>query len=89
MLWQEGALSLLGYCDADMVGDLDTHKFTGGYIFTAASGAVSYCSKLQKVVALSSTEAEYSSATEAAKEGSYLCSTDLMQILACLLVLQC
>jgi hypothetical protein len=55
-LW-EGALSLQGYCDTPMS--------TSGYIFTTAAGAVSWCSKLQKIVAMSTTEAEYISATEA------------------------
>ena len=61
-----------GYCDADMAGDLDTRKSTSGYIFTVAGGAVSWCSKLQKIVALSTTEAEYISATEASKEAIWL-----------------
>ena len=52
-----------------MAGDLDTRKSTSGYIFTVAGGAMSWCSKLQRIVALSTTtEAEYISATKASKE---------------------
>ena len=59
---------LEGFTDADMAGDLDSRKSTSGYIFTFAGGAVSWQSKLQKCVALSTTEAEYIAATEAGKE---------------------
>ena len=59
---------LEGFIDADMVGDLDGKKSTYGFLFTFAGGAVSWQSKLQKCVALSTTEAEYIAATEAAKE---------------------
>ena len=67
-----GTLDLRGYCDADMAGDMDSRKSTSGYVFTLAGGAVSWCSRLQKLVALSTTEAEYISATEAAKEAIWL-----------------
>ena len=59
---------LEGFTDADMAGDLDGRKSTSGFLFTFAGGAVSWQSKLQKCVALSTTEAEYIAATEAAKE---------------------
>ncbi|GLU15250.1 hypothetical protein SLE2022_317570 [Rubroshorea leprosula] len=59
---------LKGYTDADMAGDLDNRKSISGYLFTFAGGAVSWQSKLQKCVALSTTEAEYIAATEAGKE---------------------
>ena len=63
---------LKGFCDSDMGGNVDTRKSTSGYVFTLAGGAVSWCSRLQKVVALFTTEAEYISATEASKEGIWL-----------------
>ncbi|KAK9940454.1 hypothetical protein M0R45_017116 [Rubus argutus] len=50
---------LEGFIDADWAGDLDSRKSTSGYLFTFAGGAVSWQSKLQKCVALSTTEAEY------------------------------
>ncbi|GLT26815.1 hypothetical protein SLA2020_018570 [Shorea laevis] len=59
---------LKGYTDADMAGDLDDRKSISRYLFTFAGGAVSWQSKLQKCVALSTTEAEYIAATEAGKE---------------------
>ncbi|KAM2983821.1 hypothetical protein FF2_009695 [Malus domestica] len=59
---------LEGFTDANMGGDLDGRKSMSGYLFTFAGGAVSWQSKLQKCVALSTTEAEYIAATEACKE---------------------
>ena len=56
---------------------MDTRKSTSGYEFTLAGGAVSWCSRLQKVVALSTTKTEYISATGASKEAiwlAHLCS---------------
>ena len=59
---------LAGYTDADMAGDVDSRKSTSGYLITFAGGAVSWQSKLQKCVALSTTKAEFIAATEACKE---------------------
>jgi len=59
---------LEGFADADMVGDVDTRKSTTGYVYTFAGAAVSWVSRRQKVIALSTTEAEYIVATEACKE---------------------
>lgn len=63
---------LQGYTDADMAGDLDNRKSTSGYVFTFSGGAISWQSKLQKCVALSTTEAEYIAAVEASKEMLWL-----------------
>ena len=57
-----------GYVNSDFAGDLDKRKSTTGYVFTLAGGAVSWLSKLQTVVALSTTEAQYMVATQACKE---------------------
>ena len=59
---------LEGYTDADLAGDIDLRKSTSGYLTTFAGGAISWQSKLQKCVALSTTEAEYIAFTEACKE---------------------
>ncbi|XP_075492611.1 LOW QUALITY PROTEIN: zinc finger protein GAI-ASSOCIATED FACTOR 1-like [Primulina tabacum] len=61
-------LELVGYTNADMAGDVDSRKSTSGYLITFAGGAVSWQSKLQKCVTLSTTEAEFIAATEACKE---------------------
>lgn len=63
---------LLGYSDADMAGDPDTRKSTTGVLFFYGSCLVSWQSQKQKVVALSSCEAEYIAATTAACQGIWL-----------------
>lgn len=57
-----------GYCDADWAGDEDERKSTTGYVFTLQSGAISWCSKRQPTVAISTTEAEFMSMTAAIQE---------------------
>jgi hypothetical protein len=45
---------LIGYTDADWGGDMDTRRSTSGYLFNIGSGAISWSSKRQPTVALSS-----------------------------------
>jgi len=61
-----------GYVDSDFAGDLDKRKSTTGYVFTLAGVAVSWLSKLQTVVALSTTEAEYMVVTQECKEAIWI-----------------
>ena len=59
---------LVGYTDSDMAGDVDSRKSVSGFFMIFAGGAVSWQSKLQKCVALSTTEAKFIAATKACKE---------------------
>jgi len=63
---------LQGYVDANMVGQRDNRRSTTGYVFTVGGTTVSWVSKLQSVVSLSTKEAEYVAATEASKEMIWL-----------------
>ena len=65
-------ISLQGYVVADMAGDRDNQRSTTGYVFTVGGTTVSWVSKIQSVVALSTTEVEYVAATEASKEMIWL-----------------
>jgi hypothetical protein len=58
---------LQGYVDLDMAGDKDSRRSTTGYVFSVGVTSVSWIYKLQKVVSLSTKEAEYVVATEASK----------------------
>jgi hypothetical protein len=60
--------SFTSYSDADHGGNPDNGRSTGGYLLKIGSGAVSWSSKLQSLVALSTTEAEYIAAVDAGKE---------------------
>lgn len=62
---------LEGFVDAD--GALQEHRRTiMGYLFLVDGGAVSWSSKKQELVTLSTTEAEYVAATHAAKEAIWI-----------------
>lgn len=63
---------VVGHCDADYAGDPDTRMSTTGYTFNLGAGAVSWCSKRQPSVSLSTTEAEYKAAAMAAQECTWL-----------------
>ncbi|GJX70823.1 putative RNA-directed DNA polymerase [Tanacetum coccineum] len=63
-----GKLMLVGFTDLDMARNKDNMKSTSRYLMTFTGGAVSWQSRLQKCMALSTTEAEYMAATEACKE---------------------
>ena len=58
--------------DADLGGDVDSSKSTSGYIYTIGGTAVSWMSRLQKFVSLSSTEAKYVAIAEVGKEMIWL-----------------
>ncbi|XP_037497308.1 secreted RxLR effector protein 161-like [Jatropha curcas] len=65
-------IKLEGYCDADYAGDHDTRRLTTGYPFSLGSRVISWCSKRQPTVSLSTTEAEYRAAAIAAQESVWL-----------------
>ena len=65
-------VSLVGYSDADWGSDHETRRSTTGYIFKINCAAVTWQSKRQPTVALSSTEAEFMSASQAASEAMWL-----------------
>ena len=60
-----------GYADA-AYANADDLKSTTGYVFLAAGGAITWKSKKQTVIALSSTEAEYVALSEAGREATWL-----------------
>jgi hypothetical protein len=66
------ALTLIGACDSDWGGDKCDRKSTFGYIFLLDGAPISWVSKKQSIVALSTTEAEYIATTHAAKEAIWI-----------------
>ena len=63
---------LLGYTDSDWAGDTETRKSTSGYAFFLGSGVISWSSKKQQVVALSTAEAEYMALASGACQAIWL-----------------
>lgn len=64
--------NLCGYADASYAEDVKDRKSHSGYCFILNGGAISWRSKKQKCTVLSSTEAEYVSLVNAAKECLWL-----------------
>ena len=58
----------VGFSDADWGGDLDDRRSTSGYMFQVGGTAISWRSKKQTCVALSTAEAEYIALASAAQE---------------------
>jgi Reverse transcriptase (RNA-dependent DNA polymerase) len=63
---------LRGFVDADWASDINDRKSTSGFAFMLGGGAISWGSKKQTSVALSSTEAKYVAAAYAVKEAVWL-----------------
>eukprot|EP00253_Pinus_taeda_P019115 PITA_19115 len=58
----------VGVVNANMARDMDTTKSTTGYLYTFAGATVSWVSRLQRILTLSTTKAYYIAATEACKD---------------------
>jgi hypothetical protein len=60
------------FSNADLAGNVDTGCSTTGYVVKMGTGAVSWLSKLQSIVALSTTEAEFIPAVSAGQESIWM-----------------
>ncbi|WVZ96400.1 hypothetical protein U9M48_042040 [Paspalum notatum var. saurae] len=69
---KDNSWRLQGYSDSDWAGDVDRRKSTSGVLYTLGSNVISWQSQKQRVVALSSCEAEYVAATSGACQGIWL-----------------
>jgi len=80
---------LLGYVDSDYATCKDTRRSVTGYVVYLASGPVTWGSRKQTSVTLSSTEAEFMAACAAAQESIWLVRmlTELGQVVPKPLVL--
>ena len=66
------SLAVVGHCDSDWGGSIDDRRSVSGTVFTIAGGAVTWQAQRQKSVALSTVEAEYMAACQAAKDAVWL-----------------
>ena len=72
LLYERANPNLAGYSDADWAGDINDRKSTSGYVFMLSGSAISWRSKKQTSVALSTAEAEYIALSSAAQEAIWL-----------------
>ena len=72
ILFGRGSTTVEAYCDANFASDTETRRSTTGFVFTLAGGAITWSSKLQPTVAVSTSEAEYMAAAQTVKEALWL-----------------
>ena len=70
--YHRGSTTLVGFSDADWAGNPDNSRSTTGFIFYLANGPISWRSKEQQTVALSTAESEYMSLSAASQEAIHL-----------------
>ncbi|GJP86850.1 hypothetical protein CLOP_g16824 [Closterium sp. NIES-67] len=68
----QSQVQLVGFSDADYAGDSASRRSHSGYVFCLNGAAISWQSKRQPVVALSTTESEYISLCQCIQEGVWL-----------------
>jgi len=72
VLGGEHPARLLGFTDSDFANCPDTQRSVSGYCFTLGSGLITWSARQQKTISLSTCEAEYVAASDAAKEVAWL-----------------
>jgi hypothetical protein len=66
---RSNSLEVIGYSDSNFAGCIDSRKFTFGYLFMLAGGAISWKSAKQTIIASSTMEAEFVAYFEATVHG--------------------
>ncbi|KAL0317375.1 UNVERIFIED_CONTAM: Retrovirus-related Pol polyprotein from transposon TNT 1-94 [Sesamum angustifolium] len=72
LCYNGGSLKLVGYSDADRSADRDERKSTSRYAFLLGGAAITWCSKKQPCISLSTMEVEYVACTSAVQEVIWL-----------------
>lgn len=72
LTFRRNCANIIGYCDADWATDTEDRRSCSGYIFLFQGAAISWCSKRQPTIALSSTESEFMSLATAVQEAIWL-----------------
>lgn len=70
--YSQGTADLVGYVDADWANDMSDRRSYTGFCFLKSGSAISWESRKQRTVALSSCEAEYMALSEACREAIHL-----------------
>lgn len=72
LVYRKNPNDIEGFCDADWASNIDQRKSTTGYVFIMQGAAISWASKRQPTVALSTTEAEFMALVAAIQESMWL-----------------
>lgn len=72
LCFKGASVKLKGFVDSDLGGDVDNMKSTTGYVYIFGGTTLSWASKFQKIIALSTIEAEYIVVIKASKEMIWL-----------------
>lgn len=72
LVFKKSGRELVGYAGADWGANVDDRRFYTGYVFNFGSAAVSWESRKQRTIAMSSTETKYMALSESAKEAIHL-----------------
>ena len=73
VFYRKGGVSdLIGFTDSDYAGDMEDVKSTPGYVFMISRGAVAWSSRKQPIVTLSTTEAEFVTASACACQAVWM-----------------
>lgn len=72
MFKKTGEIKLDAYCDSSFADDRETRKSTTGFIILMSGGALTWSSRKQPIVTLSTTESEFVAAADCTKEVLYL-----------------
>jgi hypothetical protein len=72
LMWEKSKGGIIGYVDSDFAGDLDGYRSTSGFVFLSDGTAISWGSKLQKLAALSTVEAEFVAMSSGVQEALWL-----------------
>jgi hypothetical protein len=70
---KDDGVDLRGWADSDWAQDPDLRRSITGYVVDVAGGSVSWASKKQPTVALSTVKAKYIATSNATKEAIWLC----------------
>lgn len=65
-------IQIKGFCDADFASNPEDRRSTTGFVFLMSGGAITWNSKKQPTIALSTTEAEYMALSTAVQETLWL-----------------
>lgn len=69
---KQSKVKIEGFTDADWAGDTDSRRSTTGFIFISKGGPISWKTRMQRTISLSSCEAELNALVEATQEAVWL-----------------